>query len=216
MYSYSGCYNAQCLTDWTSEWGGGSLPKAKHGTAVITPGIGASPLGVEMRPGGAWDTFYQLQRTPAQNAAASVVYHISYQIPNASDLASCQALEFEIQRNDGQHLLNGGVQFDLKDTKKVRTYDFSAGHWVATPIPCDDSLLIGGAILDVVCVYDLLPQSITFRGLQINGQWNQLGITRPAVAKPQSAYLNYAFQFDFTANHNPAVLLIPEIDITVT
>lgn len=208
---YAGQFNAQTLANWTSEWGGGSLPKPQHGAASLTPG-----LSCRLTPGGPWDTFYQLQRMPAQNFAKTVTYHIVYQLPNPSDLASCQALEFEIQRNDGHTILNGGVQFDLKDTKLVRTYDFSVGKWVPTSIPCEDALLEGGKVLDVVCVYDLVPQAITFRGLQINGLWQALGITRPGVAKSQVPYLNYAFQYDFTASTQAAKLLIPGADTVVT
>ena len=208
--NYAGQFNAQTLSSWTSVWGGGGLPKDKHGTAVISPG-----MSVRMTPGGPWDTFYQLQRMPAQNASQTVTYHVAYRVSD-TDLAACQALEFEIQRNDGHTILNGGVQFDLKDTRKVRTYDFGVGHWIATDIPCNDSLLSGGKLLDVVAVYDLMPSAITFRGLQINGLWAALGIIRPGVAKQQSPYLNYATQFDFTSAVQVATMQNPCIDIVVT
>lgn len=208
---YAGQFNAQNLGNWTSEWGGGTLPKAQHGTAKITPG-----LSIRMQPGGPWDTFYQLQRMPQQNAATTVTYRLVYQFPTDSDLALCQALEFEIQRNDGQRLLNGGVQFDLKGSKYVRTYDYAAGHWVPTGIKCDASWMAAGQPLEVVCVYDLTPSTITWRGLEINGTWNELGITRNASAHPQNPYLNYAFQYDFTSKTQAATLLMPAIDIVVT
>jgi hypothetical protein len=153
--SYAGQFNAQSLTNWTSQWGGGTLPQQKHGTAIITPG-----MSTRMTPGGAWDTFYQLQRMPGAPWAKQVVYHVAYQVADA-DLPACQAIEGEIQKNDGSLILNGGFQFDLRGSGKFRTYDFTAGHWVPTAIPCSDALLSGGKTLDAVLVYDLTPTSIT-------------------------------------------------------
>ncbi len=210
MYGYTGQFNAQTLTDWTSEWGGGSLPKAQHGTALITPG-----MSVRMTPGGPWDTFYQLQRMEPQNDATQSIFHVVYKV-SASDLPACQAVEGEIFKNDGQFVIDGGFQYDIKGTKRFRTYDYAASKWVATTIPCDDSLLSDGKPLDSVVVYDLTPQTITYRGVQINGTWIPLGITRPAVHKPGHACFNYATQFDFTKLTNVATMLNPCVDITVT
>jgi hypothetical protein len=216
MYGYAGQYNAQRLKTWTEEWGGGTLPKSQHGSGKITPGNGNLPLMLEMNPGGPWDTYYVLQRMPAQNLATEVVYHVAYQFGSDVELALCQALEFEIQRNDGHQILNGGVQFDLKGSGKVRTYDFIAGHWVATPIACDPAWLKGGAVLDVVCVYDLAVGAITWRGLQINGTWHPLDITRPSKRQSQTPYLNFAWQYDCTGVAETNTLFVPGIDITVT
>lgn len=211
MTGYAGQYNAQKLTNWTSEWGGGTLPRPQHGEAKITPG-----MAVVFHPGGPWDTFYQLQRMAAQNEATEVVYHTSYVFPTEASLALCQALEFEIQRNDGQRILNGGVQFDLKDSGMVRTYDFIAGKWVPTSLKVNPAWLANAGVLDVVCVYDLAISAITWRGLKINGTWNPLGISRAAKLEVQTPYLNYAFQYDCTAQPEANMLLLPGIDITVT
>jgi hypothetical protein len=43
-----------------------------------------------------------------------------------------------------------------------------------------------------------------------------LGITRPAVARPQEPYLNYATQFDFTGSTAAATMVNPVIDIVIT
>lgn len=207
---YQGQFNAQTLTNWTSQWGGGSWPHQHHGTALITPG-----MSVRMTPGGPYDTFYQLQRMAAVPWAKTATYHVAYKVADA-DLPACQALEGEIQRNDGSMILNGGFQFDLKGSKRFRTYDFVAGQWVQTAISCDDSLLAGGHLLDVVVVYDFTPSTITYRGVQINGLWAQLDITRPGKPASEHPYLNYATQWDFTAHNQVATMLNPCIDINVT
>lgn len=208
--NYTGQFDAQNLTNWESMWGGGSLPAGSHGKAVITPG-----MSIQMTPGGAWDTFYQLQRMPAQNAAQEVTYRVSYKVSDA-DLPTCQAVEGEVQRNDGQLILNGGFQCDFRKHKAFCTYDFNVGDWVPTGIPVSIAMLAGGKTLTVVMVYDLTPRSITFRGVQLNGQWNALGITRAGKAMAQLPYLNYATQYDFTSTAQPATLLTPSIDIVVT
>lgn len=211
--NYSGQFNAQELATWTSEWGGGSLPKAQHGRATITSAL--TGLSIHMTPGGPWDTFYQLQRLPPMPWSKQVVYHESYQVAD-SDIPACQALEGEIQKNDGSLILNGGFQFDFRKTKTFNTYDFLAGHWIPTDIPTDIALVADGKTLDVVVVYDLTPTTITWRGLQMNGIWISLGITRPGKSKVEKPYFNFANQWDFTKSVKVATMLNPCVDIVVT
>jgi hypothetical protein len=208
--NYAGQYDAQNLTTWTSEWGGGSLPKPQHGSALITPG-----MAVRMTPGGAYDTFYQLQRMAPMPWAKEVTYHTSFKVADA-DLPACQAVEDEIFKSDGQLVFDGGIQFDFRKTKTFNTYDFAAGRWIPTNIPADISMLTGGKLLDAVVVYDLTPTTITWRGLQLNGLWIALGITRPGVHKEVEPCLNYATQWDFTAQQHVATMVNPGIDIVIT
>jgi len=210
-------YGAQVYSGWTSEWGGGSVPKEKHGKGIIALAGGIQSL--YLTPGGSYDTFYQLLRCAPQNNALTATVHIQFQYPSDEAVALTQADEFEIVRSDGNFVIGGGVQLDYKDTKTVRTYDYQQGKWItAKPnIPATDALIAHGAVLDIVCVYDLGQSDIGWRELQINGVKHDLNITRHAVEKPGSAqYFNIAWQHDCTAAIQPNVVFVPRIDITIT
>ena len=211
-------YQAQKLNIWSTEWGGGTgTSKDKHGTGIIVAGC---PTVFTLMPGGEYDTFYQLLRGGWQPGAKTIVHHTSYQFPDDNCLAKCQALESEVHANDGQYIFNGGVQFDIKGAKVVRTYDYGLGKWIPTTIPATDALLAGSKVLDAVWVYDLVDASsvktITWRGLLLNGTWIPLGITRNAVQKAGTPCTNFAWQIDCTATITPNTILIPAIDITIT
>ncbi len=209
--------NLELATDWIqpgnvgNDGGGSTKP---HGNFVMTPGGSIyvpavfSAKGVVPYDNGYW---YK-QLSGVLNSMTYFRYKLNVMLPTSYDMASCQALEFELQQNVSGQIHNMAWQADLKNSKVWRTFDYNLSQWIPTGLPIN---LASGVWTTVDATFLCTASTTTHISLGINGIVTPINITRPATPKVESDYVNCAFQLDSNSLFAPYKCLVENMSVTM-
>lgn len=149
-------------------------------------------------------------------------YRLSFMFPTAADIASCQALEFQLQRRmSNGDIYNMAWQMELKEFKQWRTFDYNAvvDKWkpTPTPIPVDMSILVPGKWIPIVASYQINIDNgtTTHLSLWIADRSYAVGVIRPkSPTDSRAADFDAGFQLD--TNSVPVNYQVKVDNIVVT
>jgi hypothetical protein len=191
--------------------GGGS--PAPHGTYILTPG---DPMVVRVSPAEAFDNFYFFDRVGQFPNLTKFNWSGSFSFPTASDLAACQALEWQWQQCVNGAVWNGAWQISLKPSPPVlRYYEFNRDVWTAFA-PFDASLLAPGKVLSVMSEHSIDPTHETHIAITLNGVRIPVSFTQantPNKYPPSAVSLDVAFQLDANSKGTPYTVEIDKIAV---
>lgn len=174
--------------------GSGSLAKfsATNGANLFTEGETDTKFTLE--PGASYENaFFWQDHGSVSGSLNLLIYSFDIYPPAVEDP---QAIEFQIQQQDGGLIYNGGWQADYAE-KQWRTFDYQTQSWVATDIPF--APLRPGQWHTIVCEYQVNETShtILFYDIWIDHTQYVVNISRSAVPTSDvTSKLTSAFQLD--------------------
>lgn len=209
--------NLQATDTWTAE----PDSSGPHGTISILPGrkmmVQVKPA---LRPGGASDNFYCLKRL-AQDNRFSAYQRFRYSMLwyiTATDLANCQAFEFELQQSVSGQVFNMAWQADFAGLKLWRVFNYNTKAWEPTVIPVPPASLTGGYTTAFVAEFIRIGNQLTHLSLQVDSVKTPLYLSHPSTPLPVPVpdYLNIAFQPDGNSKAAPYGFTIYEMSLKLT
>lgn len=162
-------------------------------TTTMTPSRGAL---FTIKGDGPYANAYWLKRCGAISAT-EFRYALDVMFPAASDIAACQALEFEMQQSVGGKMFNMAWQLDFH-SKTCRPFNYAASAWEPSSIPVP--FFTPGAVVSLVSTFSRKDGAGVHKNLFVNGYSYPVDISHPLVPKTDGDYFNVAFQMDTNAN----------------
>lgn len=211
--------NFQEQTDWIQPGNvgddKGGNPGMPNGNFTVSYG---NPALFSADPAFAYNNGYFYRDIKGSwNNMTYFAYRMQIMFPTSEDLASSQAIEFELQQNVGGKIYNMAYQFDFKGSRLVRTFDYTTSRWIATAIPVTALKLTPGVWNSIEATFERDPDASTMThiAIVINGVTYPVNVTRPATPRVEKDYVHAAFQLDSSSPARPYAVLVKDMGVSM-
>ena len=220
---------------------GDSSGSTATGTFLQTPAAAVGDDSVWSAAGNApYADGYWYYNLGVQDSATEFTYGFNFKFPGASDIANCQAVEFELQLyvviNGTPYIFNMAWQLDLGGSQNARYFTYTGntttnpGSWndAPTPISVTRSMFTPGSYATISATFQRGTDSsgnptMTHVSLTLNGTTYPVNVTQAAAVATSANgnlsstnYLHAAFQLDTNGSSTPPSFTVNTNSMDVT